>query len=122
MHFASSREGKLLRIFIGDSDKWEGRPLYQALVEAAREQGMAGASVLHGLMGFGAHSRMHTASILRLSTDLPVIVEIVDLPERIEAFLPTVDAMVKEGMVTIEAATVLLYRHGGEANNKQKSG
>ena len=110
--FSESRDGKLLRIFIGDSDKWQGKPLHQALVEAARAQGLAGATVLHGVMGFGAHSRMHTASILRLSTDLPVIVEIVDLPERIEAFLPTVDTMVREGMVTIEAATILLYRHG----------
>lgn len=110
MPFSESREGKLLRIFIGDSDKWQGKPLYQALVEAARAQGLAGATVLHGVMGFGAHSRMHSASILRLSTDLPVIVEIVDLPERIAAFLPTVQTMVREGMVTIEAATVLLYR------------
>ncbi|HEY3377743.1 MAG TPA: DUF190 domain-containing protein [Armatimonadota bacterium] len=110
MPFSASRQGKLLRIFLGDSDQWEGKPLFQALVEAARAQGLAGATVLHGVMGFGVHSRMHTASILRLSTDLPVIVEIVDLPERIDAFLPTVDAMVPEGLVTIEAAEVLRYR------------
>ncbi len=110
MPFSESRKGKLLRIFIGDADKWEGKPLHQALVEAARAQGLAGATVLHGVMGFGAHSRLHTASILRLSTDLPVIIEIVDLPERIEAFLPTVDTMVQEGLVTIEAAEVLIYR------------
>ncbi|MHB9026749.1 MAG: DUF190 domain-containing protein [Armatimonadota bacterium] len=114
MPFSESRNGKLLRIFIGDSDRWKGRPLSQALVEAARAQGLAGATVLHGTMGYGAHSRMHTASILRLSTDLPIIIEIVDLPERIQAFLPTVDEMVQEGLVTIEAADVLLYRKSGE--------
>ncbi len=110
MPFSTSNKGQLLRIFIGDADRWEGKPLYEALVLAARAQGLAGATVLHGLMGFGAHARMHTAAILRLSTDLPVIVEIVDLPERIQAFLPTVDTMVNDGLVTIEAAEVLLYR------------
>jgi hypothetical protein len=114
MPFSESRNGKLLRIFIGDSDRWKGRPLHQALVEAAREHGLAGATVLHGTMGFGAHSRMHTAAILRLSTDLPIIVEIVDLPERIQAFLPIVDEMVQEGLVTIEAAEVLIYRKAGD--------
>lgn len=114
MPFSESRHGQLLRIFIGDADRWEGKPLAQALVEAARAQGMAGATVLHGEMGFGKHSRMHTASILRLSTDLPVIVEIVDLPERIDAFLPTVDRLVQEGLVTIEAAEVLYYRRRNE--------
>jgi len=114
MPFSESRNGKLLRIFIGDSDRWNGQPLHQALVEAAREHGLAGATVLHGVMGYGAHSRLHTASILRLSTDLPVIIEIVDLPERIQAFLPVVDEMVQDGMVTIEAAEVLIYRKRGE--------
>ena len=112
MPFSTSRNGKLLRIFIGDSDRWHGRPLFQALVEAAHTHGLAGATVLHGGMGFGAHSRMHSSSILRLSADLPVIVEIVDLPERIETFLPVVDEMVQEGLVTIEAAEVLIYRKG----------
>lgn len=110
MPFSETREGKLLRIFIGDSDKWEGKPLHQALVETAREHGLAGATVLHGLMGFGAHSRLHSASILRLSADLPVVIEIVDVPERIEAFLLIVDTMVQEGMVTIETVTVVIYR------------
>jgi len=110
MPFSTSRNGKLLRIFLGDSDKWHGQPLYAAIVEAARAQGLAGATVLHGIMGFGARSRLHSASILRLSADLPVVIEIVDLPERIEAFLPTVEAMVQDGMVTLEAAEVLLYR------------
>ncbi|MHB9130755.1 MAG: DUF190 domain-containing protein [Armatimonadota bacterium] len=114
MPFSESRDGQLLRIFIGDSDRWHGRPLSEAIVEAARKQGLAGATVLHGLMGYGAHSRLHTASILRLSTDLPVIIEIVDLPERIESFLPTVDEMVQEGLVTIEAARVLIYRKRSE--------
>jgi len=112
MPFSQSRSGKLLRIFIGDSDRWHGRPLSQAIVEAAHEHGLAGATVLHGVMGFGAHSRLHSASIMRLSTDLPVVVEIVDLPERIQAFLPIIDEMVQEGMVTIEAAEVLIYRKG----------
>lgn len=110
MPFSSSRQGQCLRIFIGDADRWDGKPLSQALVEAAHAHGLAGATVLHGVMGYGAHSRVHTASILRLSTDLPVIIEIVDLPERITAFLPTVDQMVQEGLVTLEAAEVLLYR------------
>lgn len=118
MPFSESRDGKLLRIFIGDSDRWEGKPLYQAIVEAARQHGLAGATVLHGMMGFGAHSRMHTASILRLSADLPVVIEIVDLPDRIQAFLPVVDAMVQDGMVTIEAAEVLIYRKRNEGSKK----
>lgn len=79
-------------------------------MEAAQAHGLAGATVLHGIMGFGAHSRLHTASILRLSADLPVVIEIVDLPDRIQAFLPVVEEMVQEGMVTLEAAEVLLYR------------
>jgi PII-like signaling protein len=111
MPFSESRSGKLLRIFIGDADRHQGRPLYEVIVEQARAHGLAGATVLHGLMGYGAHSRLHTASILRLSTDLPVIIEIVDLPERIDAFLPIVDTLIDDGLVTIEAAEVLIYRH-----------
>ncbi len=110
MPFSTSRNGQLLRIFVGDSDRWHGRPLHEAIVEAAQVYGLAGATVLHGIMGFGAHSRLHTASILRLSADLPVVIEIVDLPDRIQAFLPVVEEMVQEGMVTLEAAEVLLYR------------
>src|SRR6187397_508707 len=97
-------DGKLLRIFIGESDRWEGRPLYEAIVARARELGLAGATVWKGYMGFGAHSRVHTASVLRLSEDLPIIIEIVDAPERIEAFLPELDRMVQEGLVTLERA------------------
>lgn len=80
-------EGKLLRIFIGEADRWHGRPLYEAIVEEARKRGLAGATVWKGFMGFGAHSRMHTAKILRLSEDLPVLIEIVDSAEKIEGFL-----------------------------------
>ncbi len=103
-------EVELLRIFIGESDRHEGRPLYEAIVLEARRRGMAGATVLRGIMGFGADSRMHTAKILRLSEDLPIIVEIVDKPDRIEGFLPAVDSMMQEGLVTLERARVMMYR------------
>ncbi len=103
-------EGKLLRIFIGESDRWNGRPLYEAIVEEARRRGLAGATAWKGFMGFGAHSRMHTAKILRLSEDLPVLIEIVDAADKIEAFLPDLDRMVTEGLVTLERAEVILYR------------
>ena len=96
------KEGSLLRIFIGESDKHEGMPLYEWIVRKAREQGLAGATVLRGLEGFGAHSRVHTAKILRLSTDLPIVVEIVDSLEKIEAFLPAVDGAIREGLATLE--------------------
>jgi len=103
-------DGKLLRIFVGEADRWHGAPLYQAIVEEARKQGLAGATVWKGFVGFGAHSRLHTATILRLSTDLPVVIEIVDAAEKIEAFLPHLDAMVQEGLVTVERVEVILYR------------
>jgi uncharacterized protein len=103
-------EGQLLRIFMGESDRYEGLPLYEWIVRQARQRGLAGATVLRGIAGFGAASRIHTANILRLSLDLPVIVEIVDKPERIEAFLPIVDAAVKDGLVTLEKANIKLYR------------
>ena len=105
-------EGQLLRIFIGESDRWHGQPLSEAIVRRARELGLAGATVLRGLEGFGAHSRIHTSSILRLSQDLPIVVEIVDKPERIEAFLPVLDEMVHEGMITVEKVRVIAYREG----------
>ena len=105
-------EAELLRIFIGEADKFDGRPLYRAIVEKARERGLAGATVTRGLMGFGAHSRMHYAGVLRVSEDLPIIVEIVDNPDRIAAFLPEIDPMIDEGMVTLEKVRVLAYRHG----------
>ncbi len=105
-------EAELLRIFIGESDRVHGRPLYEVIVEEARRRGMAGATVLRGLMGFGAHSRMHTAKILRLSEDLPMIIEIVDKPERIAEFLPELDKMIDEGLVTLERVRIIAYRHG----------
>jgi hypothetical protein len=105
-------QAQLLRIFIGESDRSAGKPLYEAIVLAAREAGLAGATVLRGLEGFGAHSRIHTARILRLSEDLPIVIEIVDSEERIAAFLPRLDAMVTEGLVTLERVQVLVYRHG----------
>lgn len=103
-------EGKLLRIFIGESDRWHGKPLYEAVVLAAREHGLAGATVLRGPMGFGANSMIHTAKILRLSEDLPMIVEIVDAENKIHDFLPVLDEMVEEGMITLETVHVLRYR------------
>jgi PII-like signaling protein len=104
-------EAELLRVFIGESDRHEHVPLYEAIVLEARKRGLAGATVLRGIMGFGADSHMHTAKILRLSEDLPIIVEIVDTPERIEAFLPVVDAMMGEGLVTVEKVRVKMYRN-----------
>jgi len=104
--------GRLLRVFVGESDRWEGRPLHEVIVLRARERGLAGATVLRGLAGFGAHSRIHTASVLRLSEDLPIVVEIADTPERIAAFLPELDAMVREGMVTVEDVHIVAYRAG----------
>jgi hypothetical protein len=106
-------EAELLRIFIGESDRHHGRPLDEVIVEEARRRGMAGATVLRGTIGFGAHSRIHTAKILRLSEDLPVVIEIVDTPERVAAFLPDLDAMVGEGLVTLEKVRVITYRHAG---------
>ena len=106
------KEGSLLRIFIGESDKHEGMPLYKWIVRKAREQGLAGATVLRGLEGFGAHSRVHTAKILRLSTDLPIVVEIVDSLEKIEAFLPAVDGAIREGLATLERVQIRFYRSG----------
>ena len=103
-------EADLLRVFVGESDRFEGRPLYQAIVEQARSRGMAGATVLRGLMGFGATSRLHTVKVLRISEDLPMVVEIVDRPERIEAFLPELEAMVPEGLITMEKIRVVAYR------------
>lgn len=105
-------EALLLRIFIGESDEHEGRPLFEAIVLAARARHLAGATVLRGPMGFGRSSRLHTAKILRLSEDLPVVIEIVDAPERIEAFLPELEAMMGGGLVTLEKVRVLRYGDG----------
>jgi PII-like signaling protein len=102
----------LLRIFIGESDKWEHKPLYEAIVLKARELHLAGATVLRGPMGFGKASRLHTAKILRLSMDLPMVIEIVDSEEKIQAFLPALDPMIGGGLVTLEKVRVIHYRSG----------
>ncbi len=107
-------EGKLLRIFIGESDTWHGRPLYQAIVRRVREAGLAGATVVRGIEGFGADSHLHTSRILRLSEDLPIVIEIVDTPERIDEILPLLDEMIGEGMVTLERVEVLAYRSSAD--------
>ncbi len=104
------REAELLRIFIGESDRHAGRPLYESIVLLAREHGLAGATVLRGTLGFGANSRIHTAKLLRLSEDLPMVIEIIDAPEKIEAFLPVLDGLITEGMITLEKIRVLAYR------------
>lgn len=103
-------EGELLRIFVGESDRWHGQALYPAIVLKAKQMGLAGATVLRGLMGFGAHSRIPTAKILQLSEDLPIVVEIVDKPERIQAILPALEEMVGEGLITLEKVHVIAYR------------
>ena len=105
-------KGHLLRIFIGESDKHEGLPLYEWIVRKAREKGLAGASVIRGLEGFRAHSRLHTTKILRLSEDLPIIIEIVDTLEKIENFIPLIDEAVEEGLATIENVDIRFYRSG----------
>src|SRR5437763_16372995 len=102
-------EGKLLRVFIGEADRWHGKPLYEAIVLEARKRGLAGATVIKGFMGFGAHSLIHTAKLLELSQDLPIVVEIVDAPEKIEEFMPDLETMVGDGLITIERAEILLY-------------
>ena len=103
-------EAILLRIFIGESDRWEHQPLYEAIVLKARELHLAGATVLRGPMGFGKSSRLHTAKILRLSMDLPLVIEIVDSEEKINAFLPVLDPMMGGGLVTLEKVKVIDYR------------
>ena len=104
-------EASLLRIFIGESDKAHGRPLYDVIVEEARKQGLAGATALRGFIGFGANSRIHTTKVLRLSEDLPIVIEIVDAKEKIEDFLPALDNLIGEGLITLEKVRVIAYRH-----------
>ncbi len=105
-----TEEGYLLRVFVGESDKHGHHPLYEAIVIKAREFGLAGATVLRGVMGFGRHSVLHTAKVLRLSEDLPMVIEIVDRLDRIELFMPHLDEMIHDGMVTLEKVRVLQYR------------
>lgn len=102
-------EAALLRIFLGESDSWQGRPLYAALVETLRREGLAGATVLRGVMGFGARSIMHKANLLDLSADLPVVIEAVDSAERINAVLPVLNGMLKQGLITLEKVQVIRY-------------
>ncbi|HJO05041.1 MAG TPA: DUF190 domain-containing protein [Acidobacteriota bacterium] len=104
--------GKLLRIFVGENDRYEGQPLYEWIVHRARKGGLAGATVLRGLEGFGSHSRLHTAKILRLASDLPIVIEIVDTEDKIEAFLPVIDEAVVEGLATVERVEIRFYRSG----------
>jgi hypothetical protein len=104
-------EGQLLRIFVGESDRHEGKPLHEAIVLLARERGLAGATVLRGITGFGAASRIHTTKILRLSEDLPIVIEIADRPDRIASILPEIDRMVGEGLMTLEKVHIVKYRH-----------
>ncbi len=105
-------DAMLLRIFIGEADRWRHQPLYEAIVMKARELHLAGATVLRGPMGFGKSSRMHTAKILRLSMDLPLVIEIVDSEEKINGLLPSLEEMMGGGLVTLEKAKVIHYRHG----------
>jgi len=109
----------LLRIFIGESDRWKRQPLYEAIVTRARELHLAGATVLRGPMGFGKSSRVHTAKILRLSMDLPIVIEIVDSEDKINAFLPALDEMMGGGLVTLEKAKVIRYRHTEPVDDKE---
>lgn len=106
-----------LRIYIGEDYRHGGRPLFEIIVEQARRQGLAGATVLRGISGFGANSRIKTSKILMLSEDLPLVVEIVDAQDKIEHFLPYVDEVVGEGLVTMEPVTVIFYRHSGAGGN-----
>jgi PII-like signaling protein len=103
-------EGQLVRVFIGEADRWHGKPLYQAIVERMRKEGLAGTTVIKGIEGFGAASRLHTTRILQLSTDLPIVIEVVDSRERIDLILPILDEMVGDGLVTLEKVHIITYR------------
>ena len=107
-----SGSGKLLRIFIGESDRHGGQPLYTAIVEEARRRGLSGATVFKGIEGFGGHSVVHAARIFDLSTDLPILVEIVDSEEQIRDFIPVLDEMVREGLITLETVEIIRYKSG----------
>lgn len=105
-----SENGHLLRIFIGESDRHEGKPLYEWIIRKAKEQGLAGATIIRAMEGFGAHSRIHTTKIVDLSTDLPIIIEIVDELQKIEDFLIIVDSVIEEGLATVEKVHIRFYR------------
>lgn len=104
-------KGKLLRIFIGEEDHYQHEPLYHAIIKILKEHGMAGGTVIKGIEGFGANSRIHSARILRLSEDLPIVIEVVDKPEKIEAILPLLKNMVRDGMITVQDCEIVLYSH-----------
>jgi PII-like signaling protein len=108
--------GVLLRIFVGESDLAEGKPLHEAVVEKARQLGLAGATVLRGIEGFGAHSVVHKAALLEMSTDLPIVIEIVDSEDKVRALLPYLESVVKDGMITMEHVMVLVYRGRADTN------
>lgn len=112
--FEVGRPAQRLRVYIGEADRWKGKTLYEAIVHKARQLHMAGATVFRSPLGFGAKSRVHTAKILRLSEDLPMVVEIVDSPERIAAFVPLLREMVGDGLVTVEDVGVLIYSPGDQ--------
>jgi hypothetical protein len=105
-------EGQMLRVFVDEQDEFEGKPLYQAIVQKARSEGLAGATVLRGMMGYGANSLIHSASTAGIEDDMPVVVEIVDSADKIKKFVPALDKMVKEGLVTLEKVNVIFYRSG----------
>ncbi|HEY7525403.1 MAG TPA: DUF190 domain-containing protein [Candidatus Limnocylindria bacterium] len=111
-------QGLLVRIYIGESDQWQGRPLYQAIVERLRERGLAGATVLRGIEGFGAKAHLHTTRILRLSEDLPILIELVDQEDRVRAVLPELDDMVGDGLITLERVEVVAYRADRGGNQR----
>jgi len=113
-------ERTLLRIFTGESDKYRGKPLYEALLQLFRQKGLAGATVLRGVAGFGASSTVHTDKILRLSLDLPLIIEVVETEEAIQAVLPDLDEMIDGGLITLERARVILYRPAGVGASRQE--
>ena len=120
MHHRFHGERTLMRIFIGESDKYHGKPLYEALLEKFRQQGLAGATVLRGVAGFGASSKMHTDKVLRLSLDLPLILEIVETEEAIQSILPELDEMIGGGLITLERARVIMYRPAGARPSQQE--
>ena len=117
-----NEQGVLLRIFIGDSDRHERRPLYEAILYKAKELGLAGATVLRGVEGFGANSVVHKAALLEMSTDLPIVIEVVDTEEKIRTLLPHLETMVGEGMITMEHVMILMYRHNGEGGGMKDEG
>jgi hypothetical protein len=111
--------GLLVRIYLGESDQWRGRPLYQAILERLRERGLAGATVLRGIEGFGAKQHLHSTRILSLSHDLPILIEVVDTDEKVRAILPELDEMLADGLMTLEKVEVIAYRAGDRTNTIQ---